>query len=131
MNLSRAFVSLPDAAEGRLALVVLACGLLLMAPACGGKVMSDPSSDAAVPPLDGPLPTCSTICRRLVDLCSFSPSAACVDSCENTIKGFASCTAELDTFLFFMARTRVQCEAGNNVVIVDCSEERSELETCR
>ena len=122
MKLSHACVSLTVAARW---------GLLLVVPACGGKVMSDPSSDEAVAVGDGPVPTCSSICRRLVDLCSSSPSAACVDSCESSLKSFASCSIELDAFLFCMGRTRVQCEPGNQVVIVDCSEERTELEMCR
>src|SRR5215831_15596266 len=102
-----------------------------IAVGCGGLRTGPPdealeAGGAAV----APPPGCTTICGHIIDSCT--PGAnldACVADCERTNQDFASCPGPLRAYLECVSQTRVECQASN-VVILDCSAERSVLEKC-
>jgi len=105
--------------------------LLAGVVACGGKTISDGSAGVTgATALAAPPPTCAAICNRLVSLCAESPNASCGSDCEGTkTKYAAACAPELDAFLKCMGTTHVECTPGE-VVVIDCSDERVDLEHC-
>lgn len=113
-------------------LLAVAFGLFL---ACGGKVDGDESpsgldaADGAMP--KQPPPTCDTICGRFARLCGFaSASADCTSDCEASRTQFAACQDKLDDLFRCLGASRVTC-SGTQIVIIDCSDERSATEKCQ
>jgi hypothetical protein len=107
--------------------------ILGLCAACGGKVDGE-SPNGALGDGGGEMqtpPTCAAICDRFARLCGFaSASASCVSDCESSRVQFASCKDELDSLLRCLGTTRVTCN-GMEIVIIDCSDERTAVEKCR
>jgi hypothetical protein len=100
---------------------------------CGGKVAG--YDNVTVGPDGGrvtPVPTCDAICAHIIGSCVPGASTgACVSDCEAGQSRFAmtSCAPLLEAYLRCMGTTRVECN-GSDVVVVDCSDERNQLDAC-
>jgi hypothetical protein len=100
---------------------------------CGGKVAGDDSA-TLLPDggRTGPTPTCDAICAHIVGTCAPGASTGpCVADCEDGQARFVMtrCASLLDTYLRCMSTTCVECD-GTNIVVLDCSDERNQLDEC-
>jgi hypothetical protein len=114
---------------------------ILAIAACGGREggtgeEGETGDDAGtLPSAPGPggttpIPTCPAICDHILAACTPGASdGSCVSDCETTTRDFAACSRDLDAYLVCMGGTKVECHS-NEVVILDCSAERNQLEAC-
>ena len=105
--------------------------LLLFSLECGGRVIDDngTADDGTKPPTDKPAPTCSEICRHVIDSCF--PGGlidGCARDCETMRADYLGCMG-LDPFLRCNLTARVRCT--DMAVIDDCYVERNELVRCK
>jgi hypothetical protein len=94
---------------------------------CGGRVTEN--TDTSGDRTNAPPPTCSAICRHVVDACfPGGVIETCVRDCETMLTDYMGCPG-LDPFLRCNVKARVVCT--DMAIIDDCYTERNDLVRCK